>query len=70
MVTLILSFVLTAKKEPCMKEKPSSLYYIMISFGYQNKKEQTFDQKAALFIKNILLPYQKAGFNGRIRLSV
>ncbi|CAL8901176.1 hypothetical protein C2W59_00994 [Bacillus pumilus] len=42
----------------------------MISFGYQNKKEQTFDQKAVLFIKNSLLPYQKAGFNGRIRLSV
>ncbi|MDM5321966.1 hypothetical protein RGT17_04995 [Bacillus altitudinis] len=53
-----------------MKEKPSSLYYITISFGYQNKKEQTFDQKAALFIKNSLLSHQKAGFNGRIRLSV
>ncbi|WP_186316310.1 hypothetical protein [Bacillus pumilus] len=53
-----------------MKEKPSSPYYIMISFGYQNKKEQTFDRKAILFIKISLCPYQKAGFNGRIRLSV
>jgi len=42
LVTLILSFVLTAKRI-MVERKSSRLYYIMVSFGYQNKKEQTFD---------------------------